>query len=436
MDKTVLSGDQKQTVGADFGRSEELEQLVRIRTAELEEEILQRKQAEERLIRQQEFNHALLESMADGVVACDAEGTLTLFNRSAKEWHGMDPMRLPPDEWAKHYDLFRSDGITPLSTEEIPLARAFKGESVVDAGMAIVARGQTPRFILANGSVIRDETGTNLGAVVTMRDVTELRRVEEALRKANEELESAVAARTSELEATLEHLRIELEERKRAEDALEKERKRMDVILSALNTGLSLINPDMTIAWVNQKIREMFPGREPVGQVCHVFYEARATICDGCGTVRAFMDGNVWESEQLVPANGRWYYIISQPIKDSSGRVVNVLEGITDITERKQVEEAIHLQAAELEQEVAERQMVQENLQEKALQLEEEIELRQKAQEELEKLNRELEQRVQQRTAELAVKNTELEKMNKLFVGRELKMVELKERVRELENLH
>jgi PAS domain S-box-containing protein len=420
--------------------TDELEQRVKIRTAELEKEIIQRKQAEERLIRQQEFSRALLESMADGVVACDAEGVLTLFNRAAKEWHGMDPTRLPPEEWAKHYDLFRADGSTPLTTEEIPLARAFQGEIVVDAGMAIVARGQDARFILANGGVIRDESGKNLGAVVVMRDVTELRRVEEALLKTNEELESAVAARTSELETTLERLKAELEERKRVEETLEKERKRMDVILSALNTGLSLINPDMTIAWVNQKIREMFPGREPVGQVCHVFYESRATICDGCGTVRAFTDGKVCESEQLVPATDRWYYIISQPIKDASGCVVNVLEGITDITERKQVEEAIHLQAVELEQEVAERQVAQESLEEKTLLLEEEIEERQKAQNELERLNNELELRVRERTAELAAKsdeleqrNRELERYNKLFINRELRMVELKERIRELE---
>jgi nitrate/nitrite-specific signal transduction histidine kinase len=72
-------------------------------------------------------------------------------------------------------------------------------------------------------------------------------------------------------------------------------------------------------------------------------------------------------------------------------------------------------------------------LQEKALLLEEEIEKRQKTQEELEQLNERLEQRVKERTVELEGKNAELYKMNRLFVGRELKMVELKERIRELE---
>jgi PAS domain S-box-containing protein len=473
-------------------------------------DVSERKKAEATLNREREFSRALLESMADGVVACDGDGVLTLFNRTARAWHGIDPLRLPPEEWAGHYDLFHLDGTTPLSADEVPLVRAFKGEIVVDAGMSIVAKGQVARSILANGGVIRDETGKKLGAVVVMRDITELRRVEAKLRKANEELESTVAARTSELETALERLQAELEERKRivarlqvtqfsvdntadavfwvradgsyayanksacrmfgygreaflrlktadlnpehrgeawrkhweelrnqgslrfetsllkkdgspllveitanhvefggqefncafiqdiserkrAEKALETERKRMEIILSALKTGLSLINPDMTIAWVNGKIRDMFPGREPVGQVCHVFYESRATVCEGCGTLQAFKEGKVIESEQFVPASGRWYYILSQPLMDAAGRVVNVLEGITDITERKRAEEALN------------------------------------------RLNEELEQRVRERTKELERRNYELEQMNKAFVGRELRMVELKERIKALE---
>lgn len=56
---------------------------------------------------------------------------------------------------------------------------------------------------------------------------------------------------------------------------------------------------------------------------------------------------------------------------------------------------------------------------------------RKQANEALNRLNEELEQRVGERTGELKRRNHELEEMNKAFVGRELKMVELKKQLRE-----
>ena len=55
------------------------------------------------------------------------------------------------------------------------------------------------------------------------------------------------------------------------------------------------------------------------------------------------------------------------------------------------------------------------------------------AEENVHKLNEELEQRVLGRTAELDKKNAELARFNKLFVGRELRIIELKKKVAELE---
>ncbi len=139
-----------------------LERRVQQRTAELQ--------------RQEHLNHVLLESLVEGVVACDPKGILTLFNKSAREWHGADLRAIPPEEWARHYELFKIDGITPLPTEQIPLLRALRGEQVSDAEMSICIDGKQPRLVLANGGPLLDDNGQSLGAVAVMRDVTEERR--------------------------------------------------------------------------------------------------------------------------------------------------------------------------------------------------------------------------------------------------------------------
>lgn len=57
-----------------------------------------------------------------------------------------------------------------------------------------------------------------------------------------------------------------------------------------------------------------------------------------------------------------------------------------------------------------------------------------KAEKEIQELNKELEQKVKERTLELEQKNTDLERMNKLFIGRELRMIELKNEINYLED--
>jgi PAS domain S-box-containing protein len=85
------------------------------------------------------------------------------------------------------------------------------------------------------------------------------------------------------------------------------------------------------------------------------------------------------------------WFVRVVPEFDENGSVVSALTIWSDISERKQTEEKIC------------------------------------------RLNEELEQRVQERTIELAAKNNELERMNRIFVGRELRMIELKEQIKKLE---
>ncbi len=153
---------------------DDLERRVAERTEELSTSL-------SLLERSQEFNRVLLDNLAEGVVACDTEGKLTLFNRAARDWHGCDASRIPPKEWAKHYDLFGPDGKTALATEQIPLFRAFRSERVRDAEMCIVAKGAPPRFVLASADPLFDPAGKRIGAVAVMHDITERRKLEKQL---------------------------------------------------------------------------------------------------------------------------------------------------------------------------------------------------------------------------------------------------------------
>jgi PAS domain S-box-containing protein len=154
-------------------------------------DITDRKRAEKSLQREQEFQRTLLDNLADGVVACDAKGTLILFNRVAREWHGMDPLSIPPEEWGRHYDLYESDGITLMAARNVPLLRSFCGETLHDVEMSIVAKGQPPRYILASSCPFFDAQHNLLGAVAVMHDITERKHAEEKLSKTVDSLNAS-----------------------------------------------------------------------------------------------------------------------------------------------------------------------------------------------------------------------------------------------------
>lgn len=162
-------------------------------------DITQRRRAEAALEAEREFTGALLESLQEGIAACDAGGTLTLFNRAARELHGLPAEPLPPDQWAEHFDLYAPDGLTPLATEDIPLVRALRGETVRDARMVVAPASDPPRTLLASGQAIWDGAGRKLGAVVAMHDITDRCRAERELARLAaivESCEEAILAAT------------------------------------------------------------------------------------------------------------------------------------------------------------------------------------------------------------------------------------------------
>ncbi len=144
------------------------------------------------LQKQGDFQQALLESLDEGIIACDAQGYLTLCNRTFRDFHGVDAHSVPAEEWSRNFDLYDADGVSPMEKEEIPLFRALQGELVKDVEMVIAPKDGISRCVMANGRPIIDPNGNNIGAVVAMHDVTERRQIEREMERLAAVVESSV----------------------------------------------------------------------------------------------------------------------------------------------------------------------------------------------------------------------------------------------------
>ena len=137
-----------------------------------------RRAAERALERERLLLRALLDSLEVGVVACDHEGVLTYLNRATRELHGLAGAAPTPEQWAEHSRLYHTDGKTPLDPRAYPLERALNGERFRHVEVAILRPDGTRRNVAASGQPIADVEGRRLGAVVTLLDETELKRLE------------------------------------------------------------------------------------------------------------------------------------------------------------------------------------------------------------------------------------------------------------------
>lgn len=161
-------------------------------------DITARKALEDALANEREFLVAVLENLTDGVVACDAEGRPTLVNHALRAMLGLRDTGSLPETWPPRGVLFTSDGVAPIAPADMPLARASRGEAVLDEEMVVTDADGLARNLLASGRRIVNRTGEQVGAVVALHDVTETRRAErlksQLIRTVSHELRTPLTA--------------------------------------------------------------------------------------------------------------------------------------------------------------------------------------------------------------------------------------------------
>jgi signal transduction histidine kinase len=133
----------------------------------------------------------LIANLPLALVACDAEGRVTHFNREAAEMWSIQrdaSAAGTADEYRAGAEIYQPDGLTPVDRSERPVARTLRGEQTEDLELVVVPRGSTARVTLSNGRRLLGPDGRLIGAVVITQDITERRRAELELEGVHEQL--------------------------------------------------------------------------------------------------------------------------------------------------------------------------------------------------------------------------------------------------------
>jgi PAS domain S-box-containing protein len=127
-------------------------------------------------------------------------------------------------------------------------------------------------------------------------------------------------------------------QRRKAEEALRKEREKLEWATENAGVGLIMISRDYRTLWANQVIKRTFG--EVEGKPCYLSYHRRAEVCPGCGVKELLETGKdqVMREQAGKDKAGKtiWSQIVVTPIKDAQGSVAGALEAVVPITERKQ----------------------------------------------------------------------------------------------------
>jgi len=121
-----------------------------------------------------DFLEAILNHMRGGVIACNQQGTLSLFNKTTMTLFGPIMKKSnKTQDWEKHYPLNNVSSGQPLKMKDYPLYRALQGEVIQNIEIAAQDNEGNEHILLVDGQPLQGTEGEKLGAVIIYQDITE-----------------------------------------------------------------------------------------------------------------------------------------------------------------------------------------------------------------------------------------------------------------------
>ena len=139
------------------------------------------------------IDQAALDAIPTALCVCTAEGALVRYNRRAVElWGRALPLGDPNQHHGSGFRRYQADG-APLPFAATPVASVLRSGQPVMGAEVIIEQPDGSRVpVLMNVAPLKSRSGRLQGAVCSFQALTERKRIEEALRASEAELQSVI----------------------------------------------------------------------------------------------------------------------------------------------------------------------------------------------------------------------------------------------------
>lgn len=301
-------------------------------------DVTEQKLAADRLRENEKRYRDLVENSLGLMSTHDMQGVLLSVNRAAAHMLGYKPEEMIGRNF--------TDFIAPSMRARVPLYLAqLKHERAGYGLMRVVTKAGEERIWIYRNTRY-DEAGKASYVIGHAQDITERVRVEEALRKAHDELEQRVTERTAELREANRILKEQIEERERVEERLRESEARFRSLFENATIGLYRTTPDGRILLANPTLIRML-GHSSFEEIARRNLEMEGfepSYSRSQFRERLETEGLIIGLEaQWTKADGSVISVreSARTIRDNEGRVLYYEGTVEDITETKRAEEAL-----------------------------------------------------------------------------------------------
>lgn len=319
-------------------------------------DVTELKKTEEALRESRQQLANIIDFLPDATFVIDKAGKVIAWNRAIEEMTGIKAECMVGKgdyEYALPFHGERRPTLidlvlNPQEEIEAKYDRLERRESgLAGEGYMPALRGGSA-YLVGTASPLRDSKGNIVGAIESIRDVTERKRAEEELDRYRNHLEELVRERTATLARVNEQLSREIEERTKAEHELQESRQMLQSVLDTIPVRVFWKDLSSTYLGCNRPFA-LDAGLESPEQIVgkNDFQMGWAEYADQYRSDDQFVmktgTPKLGYEEPLTMPDGSHIWLLTHkvPLHDTTGGIKGVLGTYEDITERKRMEEAL-----------------------------------------------------------------------------------------------